>query len=71
MLVTQPVKLLQLPHIFRTRLEIQTLAKNSAALHKRVTAIKQSAAGTWTDGQVGITTDGYVFLYDLHDTHGC
>lgn len=69
-LLTQPVHILQLPHIYRTRLEIQTLAANSAALKKRITAIKQSAAGAWTDGRVGFTTDGYVFLYDLHDTHG-
>lgn len=69
-LITQPVHILQLPHIYHTKREIQTLAKNSAALKKRITAIQQRAAGAWTDGRVGFTTDGYVFLYDLHDTHG-
>ena len=67
MVIANPV---QIWHIYRTKREITTLVQNSAALKKRVTAIQHREEEAWTDGRVGITTDGYVFLYDLHDTHG-
>ena len=57
-------------HIHRIEQELLALANDAAATRERVAKIKKRDDGWWTDGRVGVTGDGYVFFYDLHDSHG-
>lgn len=60
----------QAPHIRKMKREILALAGDEAAIQQHLVAIRKQKGGRWTDGRVGVTGDGYVFFYDLHDSHG-
>ncbi|MHB0938213.1 MAG: hypothetical protein ACYDCO_18155 [Armatimonadota bacterium] len=57
-------------YVKKTTQEILVLASDPNATRKRVNAIKASTDGMWSDGRVGVTGDGYVFFYDIHESHG-
>ncbi|OPZ87861.1 MAG: hypothetical protein BWY76_00253 [bacterium ADurb.Bin429] len=57
----------QTAYIRRTKQELQTLAGDSGTTSARLAKLRK---GTWTDGRVGITADGYVFYYAMHESHG-
>lgn len=54
----------------QTKQNLLKLANDPVATKSHVAAIKAKPGESWTDGTVGITRDGYVFYYDLHESHG-
>jgi hypothetical protein len=54
----------------RTKQQLIALANDKAATNRRVVEIKKESNQRWSDGRVGITADGYIFYYDLHESHG-
>jgi len=44
---------------------LRALAGNRRATRARVAKLRARQNGDWTDGAVGITASGYLFLYDL------
>lgn len=60
----------QAPQIRKVKREILVLAGNQVAIQQHLAAIKKRQGNWWTDGRVGVAGDGYVFFYDLHDSHG-
>ncbi|HEX2948560.1 MAG TPA: hypothetical protein VHV83_03155 [Armatimonadota bacterium] len=60
----------QISHIRHTKQKLLSLACDRNATQKRVKEIRKTIGDRWTDGNIGITGDGYVFYYDLHDSHG-
>lgn len=56
-------------HIRQTKQQLLALAGNEVATRERVAKIKAGTDGRWTDDSIGITGDGYVFYYDLHNSH--
>ena len=47
--------------------ELVAISNNEAVLRERVAEMKER--GGWADGRVGVTGDGYVFCYDIYDSH--
>lgn len=56
-------------YINRTKRELRNMSENKDETSRRLAAIRQEG-NCWSDGYVGITADGYVFYYDLHESHG-
>lgn len=56
-------------YVQQTEQELVALANDTAGTAQRLAKIKAESEG-WSDGRVGITADGYVFYYDLHESHG-
>lgn len=57
-------------HINKVKRKLVAIANDAHSTQERVAKIKHDAQHGWTDGQVGVTADGYVFFYDLHESHG-
>lgn len=57
-------------YLQHTKQALLALAADQVATAERVAEIKRHVDERWTDGRVGVTRDGYVFFYDLHDSHG-
>lgn len=55
-------------YLRRTKRELVALASDKIETAGRLAAMKKD--GNWADGHVGIAADGYVFYYDLHESHG-
>ncbi|HOF88669.1 MAG TPA: hypothetical protein PLZ36_11295 [Armatimonadota bacterium] len=60
-------QLLKANHIRCMKHELQALAADKTATTARVAKL---SSDRWTDGRVGVTADGYVFFYDMHESHG-
>ena len=60
----------QTAYLHQMKAELVTLAHNRSETARHVMEIKRHLPDPWTDGRVGITADGYVFCYDLHESHG-
>lgn|GEM_PF-2465959 len=65
-----PYQQIQSSHLQQTKQVLLKLVNNRATLNKRIADIKKHEKDYWTDGRVGIIADGYVFVYDLHASHG-
>ncbi|MHB9134579.1 MAG: hypothetical protein ACYDBB_26195 [Armatimonadota bacterium] len=62
---------IQSAHVRRAKQALLALAGNQAAVAQRVATIKQHLKDRIpADGRVGVAADGYVFLYDQHESHG-
>ena len=48
--------------------ELVALANDTRTTQMRLAIIKRD--DRWSDGRVGVTADGYLFFYDLHESHG-
>lgn len=53
----------------RIKQELIALANNKVETALRVADIKKQK-DYWVDGTVGVTADGYVFYYNIHESHG-
>lgn len=62
--------LLQASHLRQTKSRLLALAHDKAATSERVIAIAKHHDERWTDGGIGVTGDGYLFYYHLHNSHG-
>jgi len=69
-IVRLPHMRVQASHVQKVKAELLALAGDKATVKKHVAEIKKRRDGWWTDGRVGVTGDDYVFMYDLHDSHG-
>jgi len=67
---TEPDKPQDIAYQRRIKHELRALAKDKAATAQRIAKIRAANNGCWTDERVGVTADGYIFYYDLHESHG-
>lgn len=54
----------------RIKQELIALANDKVDTALRVADIKKHIKDSWVDGRVGVTMDGYIFYYDIHESHG-
>jgi hypothetical protein len=57
----------QAAYLRNVKQELQALAADPLATRQHVAKLNSDR---WTDGRVGITADGYIFYYDMHESHG-
>lgn len=57
-------------YVHQVKQEILMLARDNDATSQRVAIIQTGIKRRWTDRRVGVTADGYVYYYDIHESHG-